>query len=101
MKKLINGIVSMLAGGLLYAFYACATVVAKSGSLIRKSSVYDLLKSDTSYLTDATKTYKVFTIIAMVVSGLLVISGLISLLSNLKVIKYIIYICMFYIKSIM
>lgn len=88
MKKLINGLISIIAGGLLYAFYACTALVEKLGSRSESMNVYDIVKTDSQYLPDIAKTYKVFAIIAMVVAGLLIVAGVISLLANLKVFKF-------------
>lgn len=92
MKGLINGLVSIIAGGLLYAFYACTALVQKVntafGSTSDAMNVYDIIKTDSQYLPDTVKTYKIFAIIAMVIAGLLVVAGIISLLANLKVFKF-------------
>ena len=90
--KLINGLISIIAGGLLYAFYACTALAQKMdtvlGSMSDSMNVYDIIKTESEYLPDVAKTYKVFAIIAMVVAGLLIVAGIISLLANLKVFKF-------------
>ena len=85
MKKLLNGITSIVSGALMFILGVCpafkATASAGSYSMSETASLYESV-------TEAGAAFETFSIIMMVVAGLLVVSGVIELLKQLKVLKF-------------
>ncbi len=85
MKKLLNGITSIVSGALMFILGVCpafkATASAGSYSMSETASLYESV-------TEAGAAFETFSIIMMVVAGLLVVAGVIELLKQLKVLKF-------------
>ena len=91
MKKYIGAISSALMGILTFVFLSLPTMSTEYSAFGLTSdpqnlSGWDLLKK--SWEVDGFTLYKVFTIIAIVVACLLIISAVIMILRNLKVLKF-------------
>lgn len=87
MRKYIGAVSSALMGILTFVFLGLNWMSTQLGSLDPTStSAYDLIKE--SIEVDGFTLYKVFTIIAIVVACLLIISAIIMILRNLKILKF-------------
>ena len=91
MRKYIGAISSALMGILTFVFLSLPTMSTEYSAFGLTSdpqnlSGWDLLKK--SWEVDGFTLYKVFTIIAIVVACLLIISAVIMILRNLKVLKF-------------
>lgn len=91
MRKYIGAVSSALMGILTFVFLSLPTMSTEYSAFGLTSdpqnlSGWDLLKK--SWEVDGFTLYKVFTIIAIVVACLLIISAVIMILRNLKVLKF-------------
>ena len=91
MKKYIGAISSALMGILTFVFLGLAwmsTKISAAGISTdpTSTSAYDLIKESSE--VDGFTLYKVFTIIAIVVACLLIVSAVIMILRNLNVLKF-------------
>ena len=91
MKKYIGAISSALMGILTFVFLGLAwmsTKISAAGISTdpASTSAYDLIKESNE--VDGFTLYKVFTIIAIVVACLLIVSAIIMILRNLNILKF-------------
>lgn len=91
MRKYIGAVSSALMGILTFVFLGLAwmsTKISAAGVSTdpASTSAYDLIKESSE--VDGFTLYKVFTIIAIVVACLLIVSAVIMILRNLKILKF-------------
>lgn len=91
MKKYIGAISSALMGILTFIFLGLAWMSTKISAAgistdTASTSAYDLIKESSE--VDGFTLYKVFTIIAIVVACLLIVSAIIMILRNLNILKF-------------
>lgn len=94
MRKYIGAVSSALMGILTFVFFALAwkttQVMAGDTKIGDPTSVsgYDIINNEPLLEPDGYTLFKVFAIIAMVVACLLIISAIIMILRNLKILKF-------------
>ena len=91
MKKYIGAISSALMGILTFVFLGLTWMSTKISAAgvstdTTSTSAYDLIKESSE--VDGFTLYKVFTIIAIVVACLLIVSAIIMILRNLNILKF-------------
>lgn len=104
MKKLLSAIASIATAVLTFVFLSlpCSVVSTKIANQSTSTSGWDLLKNADNfknlitgeYTVDGYGTFRVFSIILMVVAGILLISGLITLLQQFGIVKTKINFCL-------
>lgn len=85
MKKYLSGISSIVSGGLIFVLFALTNFVAKILGETKGTNMYEAIE----FGTDEIKLtmLSIFAVVTMVVAGLLIVSGILSLLNNAKVLK--------------
>lgn len=91
MKKVLNGIISILCGGVVYAMFALPflTYTASSGLLggshTTGTNGYELI--DFASKNNSQMAYSIFAVIVLVFAGLLVLGGIAQILKATKVVN--------------
>lgn len=93
MRKYIGAVSSALMGILTFVFLSLNQMVTKLSagdysSEGSSSNAWDIIKTEPVIEQDGYTLYKVFTIIAIVLACLLIISAVVMILRNLKVLKF-------------
>lgn len=86
MKKLLNGITSIVSGALMFILGVCPAFKTTNDTIIGIGNTNSVSFYDS--ITHYGVAFEVFAIIMMVVAGLLVVAGVIEILKQLKVLKF-------------
>lgn len=80
MKKLINGITSLVIGAAMFILGICPAIKVAIGSMSKTENLY-------GSLFEMNAGFDIFAILMMIVAGLLIVSGIVTLLKELNVLK--------------
>lgn len=80
MKKLISGITSLVVGVAMFILGVCPAIKVSAGSLSQTENLYNSL-------FNMNAGFDIFSILMMIVAGILAVAGIVSILKELNVLK--------------